>query len=203
MITYDTCVWTPNSVWTTSLLCAFHSIEYFVTGVRFKCTYTCYIIINPEFQCSEATLKLHLPTSNVLHHALGHPRLPWTYLANEQIIGFHCVEPTEPTSSLPCQQANHWVSLLCATDSTWSLPCQRANHWISLLWAYRAYLEPTLLRSESLDLIALSLSNLPRAYLAKQQIIGFNCFEHTEPTSSLPGQQANHWISFFFTSPKH
>ena len=30
----------------------------------------------------------------------------------EQIIGFHCFEPTKPTSSLPCQPANHWISLL-------------------------------------------------------------------------------------------
>ena len=27
------------------------------------------------------------------------------------IIGFHCLEPTAPTLSLPCQPAIHWISL--------------------------------------------------------------------------------------------
>ena len=94
--------------------------------------------------------------------------------ANQQITGFHCFEHTKPTSSLPCHPA---------------------NHWISLLRAYQAYLQPTLPTSKSLDFIALSLPSLPRAYLANQQISGFHCFEPTKPTSSLPCQPANQWIS--------
>ena len=82
--------------------------------------------------------------------------LPRAYLANKQIIGYHCfgltrgyLGPTLPTSKSLDTIAS---GLLGPTSG---LPCQRANHWISWLRAH---------------------SGLPRAYIANEQSIGYNCF---------------------------
>ena len=69
--------------------------------------------------------------------------LPWAYLANEQILGYHCSGPTL------------------------GLARQPANPWISLLWTYWAYLGPTLLTSTACDIIAPCLLGLPWAYLCQ------------------------------------
>ena len=83
--------------------------------------------------------------------------LPRAYLANQQITGLHGFEPTEPTSSLPCQPANHWI--------TW-------------LWAYRAYLEHTLPTSKSVDFIAMQslLCDLCSAIFAMQFLRCILCY---------------------------
>ena len=131
-----------------------------VTGARIPCT--CY---RSSLPCPRANHWITL--------LRAYSGLPRAYLANQQIIGFHCFGPTRaylgptlptsksldtiasgllgPTSGLPCQQANHWIPLLRAYwGLTSGLPCQRANHWIPLLRAY---------------------SGLPRAYLANQPIL--------------------------------
>ena len=101
-------------------------LNNFVTGVPFR--YTCYRISNHRIPLLRA-----------------YSGLPRAYLANEQIIGLHCFGPTRaylgPT--LPTSQSVNYIAsgLLRPTSG---LPCQPANHWISLLWAYWAYLGPTL-----------------------------------------------------------
>ena len=95
-----------------------------------------------------------LPTSKSLDAiALGLLGLPWGYLANEQILGFHSFGANGPTLGLPCQPE---------------------THQIPLLWAYWAYLDLALPTSKSLDSTALGLLGRPLAYLANQQILGFN-----------------------------
>ena len=115
-----------------------------------------------------------LPTSKSLDSiALGLLGLPWAYLGNEHILGFHCSGPT---------------------GLTLGLPCQPTNHWIPLLWAYWAYLGPTLPTSKSLDSIALGLLGLHWASHVKEQILGFHWFGPTGPTLGLPCQPRNHCI---------
>ena len=92
---------------------------------------------------------------------LGLLGLPCAYIADEQILGYHCSGPTGPTLGLPCQQP---------------------NPLISLLWAYRAHLGPTLPTIKSLDIIAIGLLGLHWAYLANEQILGYHWAAPTGPT---------------------
>ena len=89
-----TCAWTPNSVLRMSLLVYLGATFAFerdsVTGARIPCT--CY---RSSLPCPRANHWITLLRADSgLHRA---------YLANQQIIGIHCSEPTEPTLSLPCQ----------------------------------------------------------------------------------------------------
>ena len=155
-----------------------------------------------------------LPTSKSLDSiALALLGLQWAYLANQQIIEFHCGGPTGPSSGLPCQQGNHWIQLLWAywaclgstLATSKSLASIALGDWAYLgpslptsksllLWAYWAYLGHTLPTRKSLDSIALGLLDLLWAPLATQQILRFHCSGPTGPTLGIPCQPANQWI---------
>ena len=157
-----------------------------VTGARF--TYTCYGISNLAFHCSGPTwayLGPTLPTSKSLAYiALSLPSLPWAHLANQQIIGIHCFEPTEPTSSLPCQPTNHWNTLLwnlcyaffamqslqAYLESTLRLPLPTSNSLEFMLWGCLGYLQLCNLATHSL------LCDLCYAIFAMQSLLCSFCY---------------------------
>ena len=137
-----------------------------------------------EKDCNRCTVCLHLLQTSKSLSLLCQPWNHWipllqaysglhlACLANQQIIGFHCFEPTEPTLTLPCQPANHWISFLWAYSGLpWAFLANQQIIRFHCSGPTRAYLGPTLPTSKSLDCIASGLLG---------------------PTSGLPCQPANH-----------
>ena len=104
--------------------------------------------------------------------------LPRAYLANEQIIGLHCFRPTRaylgPT--LPTSKSLDYIAsgLLGPTSG---LPCQRANHWITAvaIRALQSLLLQSLLCNLFYAIFAMQslLCNLSYAIFAMQSLLAY------------------------------
>ena len=84
----------------------------------------------------EPTLPTRKPSEYI---ALSPPSPPRAYLANQQLFDMNSFEPTRTTSSLPCRQPANEPS-----EPTSILSCQWADHRNTVLWAYGTYLKPIL-----------------------------------------------------------
>ena len=124
----------------------------------------------------------------------------WGYLgptfANEQIIGFHCSEPTGSTLGvpLPASKSLDFIALGLLRLLSGYI-CQRANRLVPLLWGHWGYLGVSLPTRKSLDSVALGLLGLPSAHLANEQIVRFHCSRPTRANLGLPLPTRQYWVS--------